>query len=48
MVVIMKQLSLTRRRDKQKAVTNGSTELALFREAQDDVGQSVCFCFVRF
>ena len=28
---------LTRRRDKQKAVTNRSTELALFRQSQDGI-----------
>ena len=40
-IVIKNQL--TRRRDKQKAFTNGSAELALFHQPQGDVGQFVSF-----
>ena len=45
MVVFTKHLSLIRRRDKQKAVTNGSSELALCHQAQDDVGHICLFLF---
>ena len=48
MVVIIKHLSPSQPRDKQKAVANGSMELALFRQAQGDVGQFGLFWFCSF